>query len=105
MGQPALQLPDVDHEALVELLGTMRSQLIQRKQALVQAVADKKPDGGDAFITAILPGGLLYAGYKQARYEQAKDELARVDAEIKEITGDLLAMQSWSPALAIAQLR
>ena len=104
-GQLAMQLPDVDHEALIELLGTLRSQLIQRKQELIESVADKKLDGGDAFITAILPGGLLYAGYKKARYEQAKEELARVNADIKELAGDLQAMQSMSPALAVAQLR
>jgi hypothetical protein len=99
-----IRLPDVDHEALVELVGTLRSQLMQRKQVLVQQVADKKMDGGDAIITVIMPGGLLYAGYKKARLEQAKDELARVNADIEEISGDLLAMQSWPTPVVVAQL-
>ena len=80
------------------------SRLIQRKQTLVQTVEDKKLDSGDAVITVIMPGGLLYAGYKKARYEQAKEELARVIAEIEEFSDDLLAMQSGSAPVIVAQL-
>ena len=101
--QLVIQLPEIDYEALAEQVRTLRSQLIQRKQALVQIVADKKLDGGDAIITAIMPGGLLYAGYKQVCYEQAKNELARVNADIEGFSGDLLAL-SRSVPVAVAQL-
>ena len=98
------QLPDVDREVLVERLEKLRAQLIQRKQTLVHIVADKKLDGSDAIITVLMPGGLLYAGYKQVRYEQAMNELAHVNADIREYSGDLLAMQSRSGSLIVAQL-
>jgi len=104
LNQFTIQLPDVDREALIEQLRTLRSQLIQRKQALVQSVADKKLDGKDAVITVIMPGGLLYAGYKKARYEQAKHELARVSTDIEEYSDDLLAMQPSSAQVVVAQL-
>ncbi|MGD2055551.1 MAG: hypothetical protein PVJ15_02000, partial [Gammaproteobacteria bacterium] len=58
----------------------------------------------DALITVIMPGGLLYAGYKQARYEQAKNELARVSADIEEYSSDILAMQTGIAPIAIARL-
>ena len=102
-GVLAVQLPDVDRGVLIEQLRLLRSQLIQRKQALVQIVADKKLDGSDALITAIMPGGLLYAGYKKVRYEQAKSELARISADIKEYSGDLLVMQSGSVPVLVAR--
>ncbi len=102
--QLAIQLPDVDREALAEQVRMLRSQLIQRKQALVQIVTDRILDSSDAIITAIMPGGLLYAGYKKARYEQAKNELARVSADIDEYSGDLLAMQFSSAPVVVAQL-
>ena len=102
--QFAIELPDVDREALVEQVRTLRSRLIQRKQTLVQEVADKKMDSSDTVITVIMPGGLIYAGYKKARYEQAKNELARVTAEIEEFSSDLLAMQSGSVPVVVAQL-
>jgi hypothetical protein len=104
LNQFTIQLPDVDREALIEQVRTLRSQLIQRKQALVQSVADKKLDGKDAVITVIMPGGLLYAGYKKARYEQAKNELARVSTDIEEYSDDLLAMQSSPAQVVVAQL-
>jgi hypothetical protein len=97
-----IQLPQVDREALVERLGTLRSQLIQRKQALVLNVADKQLTGSDAIITAILPGGLLYAGFKKIRYEQAKNELDRISADIEECSDDLIAMQTASPQVVAA---
>ena len=102
--QPVIHLPDVDHELLIEQIKTLRSQQIQRKQALVQIVADKKPDGSDALITVIMPGGLLYAGYKKASYELAKNELARISADIEESTDDLLAIQSMSGSVVVARL-
>jgi len=98
------QLPVIDRAALIEQVRTLRSQLVQRKQALVQSVADKKLDRSDAIITAIMPGGLLYAGYKKASYEQAKNDLARVSADIEEFSSDLLAMQSKSAPVVVARL-
>lgn len=99
-----VQLPDVDRVVLVEQLMVLRSQLIQRKQALIQDVADKQLDGKDAVITAVMPGGLLYAGYKKVRYEQAKNELDRVSTDIEEYSGDLVAMQSRAAPVAVAWL-
>jgi hypothetical protein len=91
--QLIIQLPDVERETLIEQVEILRGQMIQRKQALEQIVADKKLDSSDAIITVFMPGGLLYAGYKKVRYEQAKNELANVSADIEEFSNDLLAMQ------------
>ena len=99
-----IQLPDIDHEALSEQVRTLRSQLILRKQILEQIVADKKLDGSDVIITAIVPGGLLYAGYRIARYKQAKIKLARVSIDIEEYSGDLLVIQSRLTSVAMVQL-
>jgi len=103
-GQFTIQLPAVEHAALIEQVEILRSQLIQDKQELVQTVADKKPDGRDAVITVIMPGGLLYAGYKKARYEQAKNALASVSADIEELSTDLLSLQSLTPPTVVARI-
>lgn len=102
--QPTIQLPEIDRDALIEQVMTLRSQLIQRKQALAESVAENKMDGSDAIISVIMPGGLLYASYKKARYEQAKNELERISADIEEFSGDLLAMQPAPAPVAVAQL-
>ena len=98
-----IQLPVVDRKALVEQIRTLRSQLIQRKQALVEIIADKKLNNRDVIITIIMPGGLLYAGYRKVRYEQAKNEFARVSADIVEYSSDLLAMHPGPTPALVAQ--
>ena len=97
------QLPNVDREALVGKVELLRNQLIEREQVLTRSLEDKKLDSGDVLISVIIPGGLLYAGYKQLRYERAKDELARLDAEIDDFASDLLAVQAMSAPAPVAQ--
>jgi hypothetical protein len=103
-GLLGFQLPDVDPEALAEKVDMLRTQLIERKEVLTRSLEDEKLDSGDALIAAIMPGGLLYAGYKGLRYERAKDELARLNAEIDEFGNDLLAVQAMSAPAAVAQV-
>ena len=100
-----IQLPDVDRDALLERVTTLRSQLIQRKQTLLQIIADNTLDSGDTLLTVILPGGLLYAGYKKASLEQAKSELASINADIEEFSADLITLQPGASAVAIARLQ
>ncbi len=104
-GQLAIQLPGVDREELVDLVTALRSQLILRKQELVQAVEDSEFEGSDAILAAILPGGLLYAGFRKAHHEQAREELERVNADIEQYSDDILAMQPGPAPVAIVQLR
>jgi len=104
-GLLAVQLPGVDREELVDLVTTLRSRMILRKQELVQAVEDSEFDGGNALLAAILPGGLLYAGFQKARHAQASDELEQVSAEIEQYSSDILAMQPGPEPVAIVELR
>jgi hypothetical protein len=99
-----IELPNIDRQALIEEVEILRDQLIQRKQTLEQILADKKLDSTDAIITVLMPGGLLYAGYREVRYEQAKNELANISADIEEFSSDLLAMQPMPMQVAVAQL-
>lgn len=103
-GQFTIQLPAVEHAVLIEQVEILRSQLIEDKQELVQDVADNELDGADAVITVIMPGGLLYAGYKKARCEQAKNALASVSNDIEELSTDLLSLQSYSPPTVVARI-
>ena len=102
-GQFTIQLPAVEHAVLIEQVEILRSQLIEDKQELVQDVADNELEGADAVITVIMPGGLLYAGIKKARYEQARNELDRVSADIETLSIDLQAVQSRTAPTVVAQ--
>lgn len=103
-GQLVIQLPVVDREELVDLVRTLRSQLILRKQELVQAVEESDFEGSSAILAAILPGGLLYAGFQKVRHENAMEELEQVNTAIEECSSDILAMQPGPAPVAIAQL-
>lgn len=103
--QFVIQLPGVDREALIERVRTLRSQLIQRKQALVKVIADKKMDSSDTVIASIMPGGLIYAAYKKTSYEQSRNELAGINADIEECSDDLLAMQAGATPVFVARLQ
>ena len=103
-GLLGVQLPGVDREELVDLIRSVRSQLILRKQVLVQIVEDSSLKGSNAVLAAIMPGGLLYAGFQKARHENARDELVRVNAAIEEYSSDILAMQPEPASVAIARL-
>lgn len=103
--QFVIQLPHVDRETLMERVMTLRSQLIERKQALIKLIADNKLDSSDALIMTIMPGGLLYAGYKKATSAQAKHELASISADIEEFSTDILAMQTGASPVFVARLR
>lgn len=102
-GTLARQLPTVDTAALVERLQALRTDLIERKAMLLQLAEQQKLDAGDALITAIMPGGLLFAGYRKVRLEQTRSELATVNTEIDEIGRDLQAFQFRTGQLVVAK--
>ncbi len=96
------QLQVVDADALVEQVQVLRSRLIVRKQQLVQEVDEKQLDSGDALLTVLMPGGLLYAGYKKAAYERARNDLAEVSEDITQYSHDLIALAGQATSVAVA---
>jgi hypothetical protein len=86
------RLQTVDTATLTEQVQVLRSQLIARKQQLVEEVDEKRLDSGDALLTIIMPGGLLYAGYRKAALERARNHLAEVSEDITQYSRDLSAL-------------
>lgn len=96
------RLQVVDADTLAEQVQQLRSELIARKQQLVDEVDEKKLDSGDALLTVLMPGGLLYAGYKKAAYERARNDLAEVSEDISEYSRDLVEIGRRVTPVAIA---
>ena len=96
------RLQVVDADTLAEQVQVLRSELIARKQQLVEEVDEKKLDSGDALVTVLMPGGLLYAGYKKAAYERARNDLAEVSDDISEYSRDLAEIGRRVTPVAIA---
>ena len=100
-----IQLPAVDIDALAEQLRELRSSLISRKQKLTNELETKRFDSDDTLLALVLPGGLIYAGYKKAAYERARHNLDEVSENIAEYSGDLALLREQLQPVAIAQLK
>ncbi len=94
------QVPTVDSQLLAERIELLRGELVQHQQQLSRAVEETRLDAGDAVITAIMPGGLLYAGYKKREHTLAKNNLASVTEDIDALTLDLAASRSLASTVA-----
>ena len=70
-----VEIPAIDPQLLAEELQELRAGLLLRRAELVTAVEELELDGTDAIITVLLPGGLIYAGYRKHEYEMARHDL------------------------------
>ncbi len=100
-----IQLPAVDIDALAEQLRELRSSLISRKQELANELETKQFDSGDTLLALVMPGGLIYAGYKKAAYARARHDLDEVSENIAEYSVDLALLQEQLQPVAVAQLK
>lgn len=105
-GGLVFDIQKMDPSLLAEKIEKLRATFIRRQHELKQLVTSKKLNAGDALITIIMPGGLLYAGYRKQELEQAKTALLVVTEEIKELSNDLIIFQGQDTVhpLMLAQL-
>ncbi len=94
------QVPTVDPLQLAEHIERLRNELLQHQQQFTRTVEETRLGAGDAVITAIMPGGLLYAGYRKRAHKLAKNNLATVTDDIEALTHDLEASRSLSSTVA-----
>ena len=99
-------IPKINTVSLADNVEKLRETYIQRQNELTQQVEDKELTVGDVFITIIIPGGLIYAGFKKNELEKTKDALLDVTTEISELSNDLIALHTQNAAntLLLAQI-
>ena len=85
-------IPAAGQQELIESVNELKQSLADRKEQLVTTVQDRKFKQKDAWITAIIPGGMLYAAYRVASYNNAKTELTQVSYQIEELTQDVVML-------------
>ena len=96
----------VDPVILAQDVEKLRSVLIRRQYELMKLKEQNEMDAGDAIIMVIIPGGLLYAGYRKHKLEQVKTALSTVSNDIRELSNDLVALQGedTTDPMVLAQL-
>jgi pyruvate/oxaloacetate carboxyltransferase len=81
-------LPATEKRELIGSVKELRQSLSNKKVQLSTRVEKKKFTTKDTLISAVVPGGMLYASYKMASYKKAKTQLDNVTTQIEELTLD-----------------
>ncbi len=100
-----VKLPNINNNALVDEIATLKIALMHDKKLLSRQAEQKRFKDKDTLLTAILPGGLLYAAYKKNAHAQAVQEYKLVSSQLKEITTDLAAFMTIDGPVLVAQAR
>jgi len=76
---------------LARKLVALRGNLRERAAELDSAEEESRFDVKDAVITAVLPGGLLYAAFRAQQHHQIQDRQQRVAEQVQDLKKDLVA--------------
>jgi hypothetical protein len=97
-------VPAMERQELIGSVKEYRQTLADRKAQLSNTVKKKKFSTKDALITAVVPGGMLYASYKMASYKSTKKELETVSLSIDELTSDVVRLTALEGENQLAML-
>ncbi len=84
-------LPASSREELSHRLVEFRANLRRRKVELDLAEEDGRFDVKDAVITAVLPGGLLYAAFRAQQHQQIQGRQLQMAEQMQDLQQDLIA--------------
>jgi len=100
-----IDIPAANYPRLIGQIKTYLAALTDREEEITRYLDENQLDAKDALITAIMPGGLLYAALRNNKLELARTELAEITEVMDELSRDLLAMQLEARELTVAQLQ
>jgi hypothetical protein len=74
-------------------LAELQARLGQRKAELSVDEEAARFDAKDAVITLVMPGGLLYAAFRQQQHYQSASQFEQVSDQLDELRSDLVAFR------------
>lgn len=83
----------IDTVSLTKDIKELLISLTDRQYKMVKLLEKKKFKASDALITVVIPGGLLYAGFRMNEINRIRNILVAVSTEIGEFSNDLIALQ------------
>lgn len=86
--------PALPRTQLIRQMGELRAELQDRKASLAVEEAQGRFDAKDAVIALVMPGGLLYAAYRQQRHHRIAAHEQQVSSELEELQADLVAFRA-----------
>ena len=100
-----IDLPSVDYNQLLKKIKSTRDYLTGQKQKYSKYLDKNQLNANDAVITAVLPGGLLYAAIRKSNLNQAESNLVEIKALITDLSSDLMIVEARVNRLTVAQLQ
>ncbi len=97
------RLPQVSNSTLIAEMEVYRQKLENNHDDLVGMLEDNKMKASDVVLTAILPGGLLYAAYRANQQAKTRQQLADVKTLIEELGTDLVALEAAEGKIMVAK--
>ena len=88
-----INLPALSRAELKARLAELQARLSHRKAELSVHEEDARFDAKDAVITLVLPGGLLYAAFRQQQHHQTASQFEQVSEQLDELRSDLVAFR------------
>ncbi|MCP3670878.1 MAG: hypothetical protein GY814_10680 [Gammaproteobacteria bacterium] len=82
-------IPTPDTQELFLKVWELNNSLESKREKIAQSVKDSKFSVKDGVITAVVPGGLLYAAHKKLKHSQEKKKLAQVASQLDDVTEGL----------------
>lgn len=98
------ELPAASAKDLVKRIRGLQARLKDHKEGLSETVAENELGVKDALITAVMPGGLLYATVKKHKHDRAKSNLEAVSTDLAALNRDLLVFRAAAGEVMVAQL-
>lgn len=88
------EFPAVGRAEVIQDMGMLRSDLSEQRDELAHEADKKKFSVQDGVITAVMPGGLLYAAVRKQQHMQALTELHAVESQLDQLTSDSIEFTS-----------
>ncbi len=82
-------IPTLDTQELFLQVWQLNNSLQSKREKIAQSVKDSEFSVQDGVITAVVPGGLLYAAHKKLKHNQEKKKLAQVASQLDDVTEGL----------------
>ena len=88
-----VNLPALSRAELKTRLAQFQARMSQQKAELSINEEEARFDAKDALITLVMPGGLLYAAYRQQQHHQTASRFEQVSERLDELRSDLVAFR------------
>jgi len=99
-----ITLPNATDSTVTLHLMALQQDLETQLSQLKEDVQRKSFKAIDTLVTVVMPGGLIYAKLRMDSYKHSERAMIRVNEELTQITGELVAFRADNGEIMIATL-